>query len=90
MVGDPHIRARSVHDLFVAQEFVHAMDRRWQMDAARKQREGRWAEWVGVAGQPAGRPARRLRLGAATCRETTANVRRKLRQDRCRRGARIK
>ena len=48
--GIPHVRARSVHDVFVGQGYVHAMDRLWQMDAARKQMEGRWAEWVGVAG----------------------------------------
>jgi len=55
--GIPHVRARSVHDAFVGQGYVHAMDRLWQMDAARKQMEGRWAEWVGVAGLPADRLA---------------------------------
>src|ERR1043165_4896018 len=51
--GIPHVRARSVHDAFVGQGYVHAMDRLWQMDAARKQMEGRWSEWVGAAGLPA-------------------------------------
>ena len=70
--GIPHVRARSVHDVFVGQGYVHAMDRLWQMDAARKQMEGRWAEWVGVAGLPADRLARRLRVGAASIRDYRA------------------
>ena len=70
--GIPHVRARSVHDVFVGQGYVHAMDRLWQMDAARKQMEGRWAEWVGAAGLPADRLARRLRAGAASIRDYQA------------------
>ena len=70
--GIPHVRARSVHDVFFGQGYVHAMDRLWQMDAARKQMEGRWAEWVGVAGLPADRLARRLRVGAASIRDYRA------------------
>ena len=70
--GIPHVRARSVHDVFVGQGYVHAMDRLWQMDAARKQMEGRWAEWVGMAGLPADRLARRLRAGAASIRDYQA------------------
>ena len=34
--------------------------------------EGRWAEWVGVAGLPADRLARRLRVGAASIRDYRA------------------
>jgi len=67
--GIPHVRARSVRDVFVGQGYVHAMDRLWQMDAARKQMEGRWAEWVGAAGLPTDRLARRLRAGAASIRD---------------------
>ena len=70
--GIPHIRAHSVHDAFVAQGYVHAMDRFWQMDASRKQMEGRWAEWVGAAGLPADRLARRLGAGAASRRDYQA------------------
>ena len=55
--GIPHIRAQSVHDAFVGQGYAHAMDRFWQMDASRKQMEGRWAEWVGEAGVAADRLA---------------------------------
>jgi penicillin G amidase len=70
--GIPHVRAHSVHDLFVGQGYAHAMDRLWQMDASRKQMEGRWAEWVGAAGLPADRLARRLRVGAACVRDYQA------------------
>jgi penicillin amidase len=70
--GIPHVRARSVHDVFVGQGYAHAMDRLWQMDAARKQMEGRWSEWVGAAALPADRLARRLRAGAASIRDYQA------------------
>jgi penicillin G amidase len=70
--GIPHIRAHSVHDAFVGQGYVHAMDRFWQMDACRKQMEGRWAEWVGPAGVEADRLARRLRAGATSIRDYEA------------------
>lgn len=48
--GIPHLRAATMHDLFLAQGFVTAQDRLWQMDADRHQALGRWAEWVGVPG----------------------------------------
>src|SRR5215813_2857577 len=70
--GIPHVRAHSVHDVFVGQGYAHAMDRLWQMDAARKQMEGRWAEWVGAAGLPADRLARRLQTAAASIRDYQA------------------
>jgi penicillin G amidase len=70
--GIPHVRAHSAHDAFVGQGYAHAMDRLWQMDASRKQMEGRWAEWVGPAGLPADRLARRLRVAAASVRDYQA------------------
>ena len=70
--GIPHLRAHSTRDAFVGQGYVHAMDRFWQMDASRKQMEGRWAEWVGPAGVPADRLARRLRAAAACIRDYEA------------------
>ncbi len=70
--GIPHVRAHSAYDAFVGQGYVHAMDRFWQMDASRKQMEGRWAEWVGPAGLAADRLARRLRAGAASIRDYAA------------------
>src|SRR6266581_1214304 len=70
--GIPHIRAYSARDAFVGQGYVHAADRFWQMDASRKQMEGRWAEWVGPAGLAADRLARRLGAGAASIRDYAA------------------
>jgi penicillin G amidase len=70
--GIPHVRAHSAHDAFVGQGYAHAMDRFWQMDASRKQMEGRWAAWVGPAGLPADRLARRLRAAAASVRDYEA------------------
>jgi penicillin amidase len=70
--GIPHVRAQSVHDVFVGQGYAHAMDRLWQMDASRKQMQGRWAEWVGAAGLPADRLARRLQASAASVRDYQA------------------
>jgi penicillin amidase len=70
--GILHVRARSVHDVFAGQGYAHAMDRLWQMDASRKQMEGRWADWVGPAGLPADRLARRLRIAAASIRDYQA------------------
>ena len=45
--GVPHIYAASEHDLFVAQGYVHAADRLFQMDAIRRLAAGRMAEIVG-------------------------------------------
>jgi penicillin amidase len=70
--GIPHVRAHSVHDAFVGQGYAHAMDRLWQMDASRKQMEGRWSEWVGAPGLPADRLARRLQAAAASIRDYQA------------------
>lgn len=70
--GIPHVRARSSHDAFFAQGFVHAEDRLWQMDAARRRMQGRWSEWVGSAGVPADTLARRLGVVAACERDHAA------------------
>jgi penicillin amidase len=43
----PHIYAKTQHDLFLAQGFVAAQDRLWQMDMWRRQAEGRLAEVLG-------------------------------------------
>ncbi len=45
--GVPHIYASSHHDLFLAQGFVHAQDRFWQMDFWRHIGSGRLAELFG-------------------------------------------
>jgi penicillin amidase len=50
--GVPHIYARSDHDLFFAQGYVHAQDRFWQMEFWRRTGQGRLSELFGgsVAG----------------------------------------
>ena len=70
--GIPHVRAQSGHDAFVGQGYAHAMDRLWQMDASRKQMQGRWAEWAGAPGIAADMLARRLRVSAASVRDYAA------------------
>jgi penicillin amidase len=45
--GVPHIRAGSVHDLFVAEGYAMASDRLFQMDITRRYVDGRLAEVLG-------------------------------------------
>ncbi len=45
--GVPHIYATTPHDLFLAQGFVHAQDRFWQMDTWRHIGAGRLSEMFG-------------------------------------------
>ncbi len=45
--GVPHIYAATTHDLFVAQGYVHAQDRFWQMDFWRHIGQGRLSEMFG-------------------------------------------
>ena len=45
--GVPHIYASTMHDLFMAQGFVHAQDRFWQMEWWRHIVQGRLAEITG-------------------------------------------
>ena len=59
--GVPHIYAANARDLFMAQGFVMAQDRLWQMDMWRRQREGRLAEILGADAVPRDRMARLLR-----------------------------
>ena len=67
--GIPHVRARGTGDAFFAQGYVHAQDRLWQMDAARRRMLGRWAEWEGSAGVAADTLARRLDVAGASQRD---------------------
>jgi penicillin amidase len=46
-MGVPHIYADTPHDLFMAQGFVHAQERFWQMDVWRHVGSGRLAEMFG-------------------------------------------
>ena len=50
--GVPHIYARNLDDLFMAQGFVIAQDRLWQMELARRLAQGRLSELIGPAGLP--------------------------------------
>lgn len=70
--GIPHIRARATADVFFAQGYVHAQDRLWQMEAARRRMEGRWAEWGGRAAVAADALARRLGAAPASRRDYAA------------------
>ncbi len=45
--GVPHLYASSEHDLFMAQGFVHAQDRFWQMEFWRRIGSGRLSEILG-------------------------------------------
>ncbi len=45
--GVPHVYARSEHDLFYAQGYIHAQDRFWQMDFWRHVGGGRLSEMFG-------------------------------------------
>ncbi|MDH7498836.1 MAG: penicillin acylase family protein [candidate division NC10 bacterium] len=45
--GIPHIYAQDEHDLMVAQGFVHAQDRLWQMEVTRRLAQGRLSEIAG-------------------------------------------
>ncbi len=47
--GVPHIKAENEHDLFLAQGYVQAQDRMFQMDMARRQASGRLSEVAGEA-----------------------------------------
>ncbi len=47
--GVPHIEAQSAHDLYMAQGYVTAQDRLWQMDLSRRAASGRLAEIFGEA-----------------------------------------
>ncbi|MCH7663385.1 MAG: penicillin acylase family protein, partial [Chloroflexi bacterium] len=48
-MGIPHIYASTEHDLFLAQGYVHAQDRFWQMDMNRHASAGRLSELLGSA-----------------------------------------
>lgn len=45
--GVPHIEAESLRDLYMAQGYVHAQDRLFQMDLSRRQASGRLSEIFG-------------------------------------------
>ena len=63
--GIPHARAESSYDAFVAQGFVHAQDRLFQMDYDRRRAYGRWAELAGAGAVAQDVQMRRFRLAAS-------------------------
>ncbi|HEY7475629.1 MAG TPA: penicillin acylase family protein [Vicinamibacterales bacterium] len=71
--GVPHIYAQNVDDLFMAQGYVMAQDRLWQMEMWRRQREGRLAEILGSSAVGRDRTARLLKYrGPMDDREWTS------------------
>jgi penicillin amidase len=48
--GIPHILAANEHDLFFTQGFVHAQDRLWAMESARRAAHGTLSEVIGERG----------------------------------------
>ncbi|HEX3747832.1 MAG TPA: penicillin acylase family protein [Bryobacteraceae bacterium] len=61
-LGVPHIQAASQEDAFIAQGYVTAQDRLWQMDSLRRLAGGNLAEVVGPGALDLDRQARQLRL----------------------------
>ncbi len=67
--GIPHIRARGQHDAFLAQGFVHAQDRLFQMELNLRRALGRSAEWLGAPAAEMDVLCRRLGMEAACRRD---------------------
>jgi penicillin G amidase len=63
--GVPHVYARSAHDLFFAQGYVHAQDRLWQMDFTRRVPSGRLSELFGEITLPSDRFLRTIGMRRA-------------------------
>ncbi len=70
--GIPHMRAASLDDLVLAQGFVTAQDRLWQMDALRRHAAGELAEILGANLIDHDRAQRILQLRAAADHVTAA------------------
>jgi len=66
--GIPHIRAASLDDLIIAQGYVTAQDRLWQMDSLRRYVSGNMAEVFGSKLIPHDRIQRTLQIRAAADR----------------------
>jgi penicillin amidase len=70
--GVPHIRAASVDDLVIAQGFVTAQDRLWQMETLRRHASGTLAEILGSDLVKHDHTQRILQIGAAADRALAA------------------
>lgn len=64
-LGIPYVRAGNEPDAFLAQGFVTAQDRLWQMEYDRLRGAGRWAEVAGDAALEQDKLMRRFRLTAS-------------------------
>jgi penicillin amidase len=71
-VGIPHVWAESVRDLALAQGFVTAQDRLWQMELFRRVAEGRLSEVFGEATVATDRFLRTLGMARAAERQLAA------------------
>ena len=67
--GVPHVRTKTVEDLWFGHGFCHARERLWQMDFYRRVTAGRLSEFAGAAGLPADRLMRTLGLRRRAERE---------------------
>jgi penicillin amidase len=67
--GVPHVRGSVVTDLWFAEGYLHARERFFQMELARRVADGRLAEIVGPAALPSDRRHRILRLEATAIRQ---------------------
>ena len=70
--GVPHIQAASLDDLIVAQGYVTAQDRLWQMETLRRHAAGELAEILGSSMIPHDRVQRILQLRTAADRALAA------------------
>ncbi|WP_433973497.1 penicillin acylase family protein [Tunturiibacter lichenicola] len=66
--GVPHLRASTLDDLVMAQGYVTAQDRLWQMDALRRHASGNLAEILGASLIAHDRAQRTLQIRAAADR----------------------
>ncbi|MEW5986224.1 MAG: penicillin acylase family protein [Chloroflexota bacterium] len=76
--GVPHIYAGNNHDLFLAQGFVHAQDRLWQMELNRRTAAGRLSELFGEVALDTDRACRTFgfyRLGQADWQNAAEDMR---------------
>src|SRR5215467_15390560 len=70
--GVTHIKAKSLHDLFFLQGWVHARDRLFQMDVSRREASGTLAELLGKGALPGDVQARTIGLRRAAERSWAA------------------
>src|SRR5215472_14969871 len=70
--GVPYIHAASLEDLIIAQGFITAQDRLWQMETLRRHGAGTLAEVLGSSLLPHDRAQRTLQLRAAADRAAAA------------------